>query len=288
MSSTANSNNDITIKLPKYIILLGKLFQFFSTNLASKYCTKLFITPLKLKVPEREQIMLNNATQKEVYVPVLNKTIVSYHYGTGNQTILVVHGWSGRGTQLVKIATVLVNQGYKIISFDAPAHGLSKGGTTDMKEFIDCIFAIEKEFGPFNYGIGHSLGGMSLINANNQGLQLKKLITIGAADIITDIINNFIRNMELHPEVATKMKQILDIKYEGDIDNYSASVAAKGVTIPTLIIHDENDLDVHVSCAENIRHNLKKGELFITKNLGHRKILGNEQVIEKTIQFITT
>lgn len=288
MSSTANSNNDITIKLPKYIILLGKLLQFFSTNLASKYCTKLFITPLKLKVPEREQLMLNNAQQKKVYVPVLNKTIVSYHYGSGDQTILIVHGWSGRGTQLVKIATAFVNQGYKIISFDAPAHGLSNGSTTDMKEFIDCIFAIEKEFGSFDYGIGHSLGGMSLINANNQGLYLKKLITIGAADIITDIINNFIRNMELQPAVAAKMKQILDIKYDGDIDNYSASEAAKGVIIPTLIIHDENDLDVHVSCAKNIRHNLKKGELFITKNLGHRKILGNEQVIQKTIQFITT
>ena len=57
--------------------------------------------------------------------------------------------------------------------------------------------------------------------------------------------------------------------------NYSPSVRAKRVKIPTLLVHDSNDGDVPVSCALNIRQNLQNGQLLITKGLGHTKILRN-------------
>jgi alpha-beta hydrolase superfamily lysophospholipase len=78
--------------------------------------------------------------------------------------VLLVHGWSGRGTQLFKIADELLKQGYSTISFDAPAHGKSPGKTTIMVDFITTI-EINKQFGPFDAAIGHSLGGMSVLNA---------------------------------------------------------------------------------------------------------------------------
>jgi alpha-beta hydrolase superfamily lysophospholipase len=78
--------------------------------------------------------------------------------------VLLVHGWSGRGTQLFKIADELLKQGYSTISFDAPAHGKSPGKTTIMVDFITTILEIEKQFGPFDAAIGHSLGGMSVLN----------------------------------------------------------------------------------------------------------------------------
>jgi alpha-beta hydrolase superfamily lysophospholipase len=53
--------------------------------------------------------------------------------------ILLVHGWSGRGTQLFKIADELLKQGYSTISFDAPAHGKSPGKTI-MVDFITTNF----------------------------------------------------------------------------------------------------------------------------------------------------
>ena len=50
---------------------------------------------------------------------------------------------------------------------------------------------------------------------------------------------------------------------------------------------DENDYEVPVETSINIHDNLKNGELLIPQHLGHRKILGNPFVIEKTIEFIT-
>jgi alpha-beta hydrolase superfamily lysophospholipase len=64
--------------------------------------------------------------------------------------ILLIHGWSGRGTQLCSIADCFVKKGYTTISFDAPAHGKSPGKTSDMTEFIATILELERKFDHLN------------------------------------------------------------------------------------------------------------------------------------------
>ncbi|MEM6687080.1 MAG: alpha/beta hydrolase, partial [Bacteroidota bacterium] len=179
-----------------------------------------------------------------------------------------------------------VNLGYQTISFDAPSHGKLKGNESSLLEFIASIHELDKQHGPFEFAIGHSLGGMSLLNAIHDGMQVQKLVTIGAADIISDIITNFIKALTLKPVVATKMKAILDDLFGSDINEISASYSAKNVTNPTLVVHDENDADVEVSCAYSIHKALLNGNIHITKGLGHRRILGNQEVIEKIATFL--
>ena len=70
------------------------------------------------------------------------------------------------------------------------------------------------------------------------------------------------------------------------MDDYSAYHAAAVINIPTLVIHDENDEEVPVGSGRHIYQNLKNGELMITSGLGHRKILGDEQVIAQALNFI--
>ncbi|EDP95303.1 alpha/beta hydrolase [Kordia algicida OT-1] len=287
MSQTAqNSKPEPTVQVPKVILYTGRFLQFIAPSIAAKYAQRLFITPLKHKMPKREFHMDKNSQQASLHIPSIQKDIITYTYGNGKKKILLAHGWSGRGTQLVKIADHFVKLGYQTISFDAPAHGKAPGKLTSMPEFIEAIHEIDKQFGPFEFAIGHSLGGMALLNAVREGFQIKKLATIGAADVITDIILHFTRTLTLKDSVATKMKAILDSKFGRDIDYASASNAAKEVNIPTLVVHDEDDVDVAVSCAYAIHKALPNGTLHITQNLGHRRILGNKEVIEKVEDFL--
>ena len=275
-----------TLKIPKVILITAKLFVAISPKLATKFTAKLFTTPIKHKIPKREFHMDKESVQEKVFVPSINKEIVVYHYGKSEKKILLVHGWSGRGTQLVKIADELLNLGYSTISFDAPAHGKSKGNSSIMVEFIASILELEKHFGPFEFAIGHSLGGMSILNAIREKLMVKKIVIIGSGDIIQDIIDDFIKKLELNPEIGIKLREHFEKKYGVEMNYYSASNAAKEVLIPVLIIHDENDVDVNVKAAYNIKENLNISELMITKNLGHRKILGNTEVIKRIVEFI--
>ena len=56
-------------------------------------------------------------------------------------------------------------------------------------------------------------------------------------------------------------------------------------TIPVFVIHDKQDKDVPVHCASHIHENLPNGKLLITDGLGHRKILGDTQVIKQIVDF---
>jgi pimeloyl-ACP methyl ester carboxylesterase len=221
-------------------------------------------------------------------IPSIQKRINVYHSGATLKKILLVHGWSGRGTQLVKFAEAFEKLGFQIVSFDAPAHGKSPGNNTLMPDFIASILEIEKQFGPFEAAIGHSLGGMSLLNAVKEGLQIKRLTIIGSGDIVKDIIDDFVKKLQLNSKIGDLLSIHFEKKSNRKMDSYSSFHAAAQITIPVLVIHDENDDEVPVSCAHHIDQHLKYGKLMITQNLGHRKILGDDQVIQKTIQFTTT
>lgn len=275
-----------SLKIPKPILITAKITEAISPKLAMKFAAKLFTSPIKHKLPKREIGMDKNSLQQNVFIQNLGKEIVVYNYGSSNKKILLVHGWSGRGTQLVKIADEMLKLGYSTLSFDAPAHGKSSGKTSNMAEFIVCILELEKKFGPFEYAIGHSLGGMSILNAIKRGLNVKKAVIIGSGDIVEDIMDDFIEKLGMNIAISKKMKASFEKKIKEPMDNFSAYRAAKEVTIPVLVIHDKEDEDVPVKAAYHIRENLKDGELVITEGLGHRKILGDTKVIKKIIEFL--
>ncbi len=277
-----------TLKIPKIILVTGKFLSFISTNLAVRFAAKLFTTPIKHKIPKRELEMDSKSRQETIFIPSIRKNIVVYHFGESTRKILLVHGWSGRGTQLVKFAEAFVKLGYATISFDAPAHGKSPSSSTLMPEFIESILEIDKQFGPFEAAVGHSLGGMSLLNAIKKGLNLNRLVIIGSGDVVQDIINDFVRKLELDVKFNDLLRIHFENKHQLSMDSFSAYHAAKTVDFPTLVIHDQDDDEVPVSCAHHIHQNLKNGALMLTENLGHRKILGDAKVIQKTIQFITS
>lgn len=275
-----------SLQIPKPILITAKFLEAISPKLATLFAAKLFVTPIKYRIPKRELHMEQESIQSKLFIPSLKKNIMVYNYGKSDKKILLVHGWSGRGTQLVKIADEMLKLGYSTISFDAPAHGKSEGKTTIMTEFIASILEIEKQFGPFEVAIGHSLGGMSILNAIKQNLNVKKTVIIGSGDIIQDIIDDFIKKLELKPKIGLLLKNHFEKKFNEPMENYAANFSAKSVTIPVLIIHDKNDDDVNIKAAHNIHKHLKNSTLMITEGLGHRKILGNSEVINSIKEFI--
>lgn len=277
------------LEVPKFILLSGQFLQFFSVNLAAKFAQNLFITPIKFKPPKREREMFAKSVKSKITIPSVQKDIVVYQYGTNKKATkkaLLIHGWNGRGTQLVSIANLLMRQGYDIVSFDAPGHGKSPKNKTNLSEFIQAAFEVEKQFGYFDLIVGHSLGGMTTIHTIKNGLKTKKAIIIGSGDVVEDVIEDFVKKIRLKPIIAGKIKNRFENQFNQSMQSYCVHLAAQEIDIPILIIHDEDDTDVPVKAAYQIKKNIRNGELLITQGLGHRKILGDKKVIEKIKSFI--
>ena len=268
------------------IIVALQFTQLFSDRWTTLLAVKLFTTPIKHKVPSREFTMDKNSVQQLLYIPAIQKEIMTYQYGSGNRTALLVHGWSGRGTQLYKIADELIKNDFTVISFDAPAHGKSAGKNTVLIEFIESILEIQRMYGPFEIAIGHSLGAMALMKAVNNKLNINKLVIIGAGNRVINIFENFVNTLRIRPEQSVLLKNYFEKKYSNSLEELSTENNAREIKIPVLVIHDQNDYEVEVSCAIEINNVLDNGKIIITNNLGHRKILGDKFVIQEIIKFI--
>lgn len=281
-----NKTHRPTLKIPKPVKVTAKILEMTSRKMAAKFAMKIFITPMRFKLPAREEEMDKSSRQEILKVSTINKEINVYHYGDSYKKVLLVHGWSGRGTQLHSIAAKLLKCGYSTISFDAPAHGKAPGKTSDMTEFIASILELDKQYGPFEFAVGHSLGAMAVLNSVKRGLKVKKAVTIGAGDVIKDIMNSFTESLGMDVVTGKLMIKLFEKKFGETINSYSAYIAAQDVSIPVLVIHDEDDADVPVSAAYHIAEHLKNVEVVITSGLGHRKILGDSKVIKKIIEFL--
>jgi esterase/lipase len=280
----ANVNQKV-FSIPKSIVYTGQTLAMVSPKLATDFAFKLFRTSYKFPSPKREVKMFEKAEKSRVFISNIHREIQLYHCGKGDKKVLLIHGWAGRGTQLFAIAELFAQHGFQAISFDAPAHGLSQGKDTDMTQFIQSIHDIDKKHGPFEYAIGHSLGGMALVNAVKNGFNLKKMATVGCGNSINDICHQFVNRLGMKPKIGDLLKKKLDKKLGDDAEKLSTYVAARGVNIPVLVIHDSQDEDVPVSAATHIYDNLIDGALFITNGLGHRKILYDKQVLDKLKSF---
>lgn len=275
-----------SLKIPKAIQWFFKTINIFSDSISLYFASKLFTTPINFKIPKRELAMDEAAQKKTLHVSSIQKDIHILSYGYSDKKVLLTHGWAGRRTQLFMIANLLLEKGFMVIAFDAPSHGKSTGKTTNLLEYIASIKAINKEFGPFEAAVGHSFGAMAIMNTQAETAIFKRLITVGSGDTMEDILINFANNLGLNANFGHQLKKYFEKKWNIQLIDYDTNEVAKKVKVPVLVIHDVLDGDVAVSCAVNIRLNLKKGTLLLTEGLGHTKILRDKETANRIVNFI--
>jgi len=284
MNKSKLTNN--IFEIPKPLIFTSRFLQSVSNTLAARFLSHLFETPPKFKIPEREETFRKSAQSEVLHIPDIQKDITVFSYGYSKSKVLLLHGWSGRGSQLYHLADKILENRMMVISVDAPAHGLSSGKKTNMLEYIRAIEEIDKKYGPFDYAIGHSWGGMTLLNALGKKLKLKKAVIIGADNKISEVISGFVKKFQVDqsvtPVIIAHYCKLLKVQ----MDQFDSEKVAARIDIPVLVIHDTKDAFVPVSSAIEIRQQLKKGSLLITNGLGHHKIFKDPEVIQKIINFI--
>jgi pimeloyl-ACP methyl ester carboxylesterase len=103
---------------------------------------------------------------------------------------------------------------------------------------------------------------------------------------VEDILINFAHNLGLNTHFGHQLKKYFEKKWNIKLLDYDTNEVAKKIKVPVLVIHDVLDGDVAVSCAVNIRLNLKKGTLLLSEGLGHTKILRDKGIINRIVNFI--
>lgn len=256
-----------------------------STGLATKFALKLFFTPLKFPIPKRELPVRDSAKTHKLNTG--KNDFLLFEWEGPGEKVLLVHGWSGRGTQFFKIIEALQSKGFHVFAIEAPGHGGLPHAKTHMLEFVDCIETSQAQFGPFNISIGHSLGGMAIFNALQRNLASNKVITIGSPSCIRNVVDDFCEKVHASKAVAEGIVHSIENRYSIKLKDASTDELAALHNPTGLIIHDKHDQDVPEVNANQLSEKWTNAELMITEGLGHRKVLMDDSVLDKIMNFLS-
>lgn len=263
------------------------LVQTLSPQLGNQWGINLFFTPFRFKRPDYEQVLLKEAVIEKVplALSISKPYYVKYTWGKG-PTILLVHGWAGRGSQMASFAKPFVEQGFQVVAFDAFGHGDSPGKQTNLLEFCAIVKDIEKQCNGFHAIIAHSFGGVASGFAIYEGIRTHKFVTIGSPASMDYILKGFQKQANALPKTVASIVAYLEKKFERDIEDFSLKNLVAQANKPGLIVHDKQDKEVQYQQAEELAQYWKSSSLLLTEGLGHQRILRDSRVIEKVVHFL--
>lgn len=274
---------------PFTLKVFHKLFEIgghLSPSMTGRLAYKLWLTPTRFKTPASEQKALQSATIN--FHHINDKDIATFGWGaeTG-PAILLVHGWSGRGTQMGPFVEPLTNAGYRVISFDSPAHGKSSGKQTNLYEISDTILAMQEIYGEFDAVITHSFGGPCTALAITHGFKANRVVSISPPATTLGLIDKFAEALHLTRKTRDNLVKRIENVFGSHIwEELAMKNKVNEIDIPGMVIHDVHDTDVVWQEGQAVAHAWNNAPFIITSGLGHRRILRDEFVIESTLNFI--
>lgn len=203
-------------------------------------------------------------------------------------TVLLLHGWGGRRTQLYSFVAPLRAAGYRVVAFDAPGHGDSPGASLSLILFAATIRRVAAEVGPLAAIIAHSFGGPSAALAIRDGLVVDRLVTIGAPADPGAWFRQFGTYLGLDDEARARVQTKIETNVGEPMTNLAIERFGATLRLPMLVIHDRLDGEVAYSAGPRIVAAAPGARLVTTEGLGHRRILRDEGVVQQVVDFVTT
>jgi pimeloyl-ACP methyl ester carboxylesterase len=252
----------------------------------ARYAYRKWTATRRHPVPARELAWAEGAETSRIASE--HGEIAVYRWGEG-PTVLLIHGWDGRGTQLGGFAAPLVEAGYQVVAFDSPGHGKSPGDSSSIFKFTDAAQAVVAAHGPLSGVIAHSFGAAVTAYALNTGrFQAPRVVGISAPASIRYLLDRYCHILHIPPRVRRRMEALLEAEYHPGIwDEISPEVNARGILdTQALFLHDDKDRDVPMEQAERLHAAWSGARLERTSGLGHNRILRNPEIIDRAVAFI--
>ena len=290
----------------KLFRLLFKAGGIIAPGATGRLAYNVWLTPQRFSTPESEKPAELSAHIEQLAIN--DKTVTTYEWGRPRTThsgptdpgstapdstvsgssILLVHGWSGRGTQLASFIPPLLARGFHVVSFDAPAHGRSTGKQTTLYEISETIEALQAKHGAFHSAITHSFGGPCLAVAMKHGVKAGRVINICPPAHTRDMIDKFTEMLGINENTRQRLIDQMEANFGEDVwQDTSMPLIVSKLDTPALVIHDTDDIDVPWQEGQVIADAWKDARFISTSGLGHRRILRDAEVIDKTVKFIS-
>lgn len=253
-------------------------------DLAARLAERLFRTPRRAPRPAAEHEALQGA--RRIAIPFGDRHLAAWEWGEAGPRVLLVHGWAGRGAQLAAFVEPLVDAGYRVVAFDAPAHGDSPGARTTFTEIAAAIEAAADSLGTLHAVIAHSMGGATTALVASRRPLAGRYVMIAPPRRFLDFAEGFSRAMGLSPDAHARFVARLDRALGVPAERLIVDDFVRGLRAPLLVVHDAEDREVPFDRGAQIAASWPGAALHRTEGLGHNRILKDPEVVRIVHRFV--
>lgn len=262
---------------------------------AGRLACKMWFKPRHFPIKSYEYSLLEQANTHSFQINP-DKIVTYYEWGCSEHKVLIVHGWESRAGQFYQLINKLIEEGYSVIAFDAPAHGNSTGKDTDILEYHEVLQYLQKKYGKFDTVVAHSFGAVCSIYAMANGFQVEKSVFISVPSRFKGLVFKFQAILGLPDTVIRNLCLNIEKRFKHVTDNpwhdFSADINAKLISdrsplVKSLIVHDKNDKEVPYREGRLLAESFKDSQWVLTENLGHKRLLNDERLLGRIVEFVS-
>ncbi len=283
--------NSTTVRFPLPLRLAGGLLRLLARlapPAAAIGLARLFTTVPRAPLPERERGWLADAASRRARIA--GREIVLRVWGEGSATVLLVHGWGGRGSQLGAFVAPLTARDFRVVAFDAAAHGAAPGRRTNLVELTATVEALMRRFRP-RLLVAHSAGAVASTLALHRlggGVGAERAVFLAPSDDAGCFLPELGRRLGLPPSIAERAIRRFERQLGWPWQSFVASRTAPQLSVPLLVVHDAQDREVPLAHGLALAAAWPGARLEVTRGLGHTRILRHATVVARAVEFLAT
>jgi predicted alpha/beta hydrolase family esterase len=265
------------------IRLALQLYGRMAPEKAGRLVNRMAFRPSRLPMPSRYEYLLDNA---DSYTQLQHgaRTIPVYSWGQG-PVILGVHGWAGAGIQFGAWVNPLVEAGYRVVLFDAPAHGRAQGESTNLFEMAEVVARVAASVGRVHGVLAHSIGCIAAARAIADGLQPDYLVMLAPPVSLTAVMDNLGRQLGLSQNVLAVHLQLMEERFGKSVwEQLDLEALSRTLTQRGLMVIDDDDTSISPDESERVFNNWENANVLRTRSLGHHRLLWSPMVVDTVLR----
>jgi pimeloyl-ACP methyl ester carboxylesterase len=248
-----------------------------------------FFTRVGARRRVREYERATHEEARRSVIEVGHRRVVTYEWGEGARTVLLVHGWRGRASQFAALVRDLRFEGYRVVSFDAPGCGDSPGRRTNIGDLHAIVTALAgREPAPFHAVVGHSVGSLAALTAASESDVTSHLVAIAAVTRFRYLHEAFGRTVGLGARAralhekwyAHRLRHSAPDLY----DRFDATVLDLPPDLQLTYVHDRADGWADIGEVRRLAADRDaQVRLIETEGFGHSRILSADVTLDAVL-----
>lgn len=248
---------------------------------AADWFERFFLTPSRRPRPDQTALPPGRRHR----VPYGSGWLSVHEWGEG-PVVLLLHGWSGGAADFAPAIGALSVAGFRVVAYDAPAHGESGGRQTNLVDCMGAVLQVAGRVGPLWAVVGHSFGAQVGALAANHGLDVRRLGMIAPpADLLALTLARATR-LGVPRRIVDRAMERLARRLGVHWPDLLTTRLVAALDLSLLVIHDREDTHVPYAHGVDVAAAGRKARLITTSGLGHHQVLRDAAVHRELLSFL--